>query len=116
MHCTVACTAQSRAKVVNEFDNCLTTIRAVGSLHTRGDTSFQWTKEDGEPWTSSDGRTPKFYKLTSVSTARLSFFLFVQAFRLTIACALCYGGSYFIAHTIKLGDLVLNCVALAVRL
>ena len=35
---------------------------------------------------------------------------------LTIACALCYGGSYFIAHTIALGDLILNCVALEVRI
>jgi hypothetical protein len=101
---------------VNELGNCLSTIRSVASLHTHGKTSFEWTKEDGEPWTKEDGKIPKVYALKSVGTARLAFFLLVQACRLTIACALCYGGSYFIAHTIGLGDLILNCVALEVRL
>ena len=114
--CCLHAAVRRRQQVVNEFDSCLTTIRAVGMLHTHGKTSFRWTKEDGEPWTENDGKTPKFYKLTSVSTARLAFFLFVQVCRLTIACALCYGGSAFIAHTIQLGDLVLNCVALEVCL
>jgi hypothetical protein len=109
-------TVRRCAQVVNEFENCLATIRAVASLHTSdGKTSFQWTKEDGEPWTKEDGKIPKVYALKSVGTARLAFFLLVQACRLTIASALCYGGSYFIAHTIGLGDLILNCVALEVR-
>ncbi len=94
------------AQVVNELDNCLSTIRAVCGLHTRGKTAFKWKQEDDE----------LRYKLKSVGTARLAFFLFVRACRLTIACALCYGGSYFIAHTIGLGDLILNCVALEVCL
>jgi hypothetical protein len=93
------------AQVVNEFDNCLSTIRAVCGLHTHGKTAFEWKQEDDE----------LRYKLKSVGTARLALFLFAQACRLTIACALCYGGSYFIAHTIGLGDLILNCVALEVR-
>jgi hypothetical protein len=109
-------TVRRRAQVVNELENCLTTVRAAATLHTHGKTSFEWTKEDGEPWTKEDGKTPKFYKLTSISSARLAVFLLVQLCRLTIACALCYGGSYFIAHTIALGDLILNCVALEVRI
>ena len=109
-------TVRRRAQVVNELGNCLSTIRSVASLHTHGKTSFEWTKEDGEPWNAEDGKTPKVYKLTSISSARLAFFLLVQACRLTIACALCYGGSFFIAHTIGLGDLILNCVALEVCL
>lgn len=100
---------------MNELENCLGTMRAVGSMH--GDTtSFEWTDEDGEPWNTNQRKGPKFYRLQSVGSARLVFFLFVQVCRLTIACALCYGGSYFIAHTIGLGDLILNCVALEVRL
>lgn len=51
-------------------------------------------------------------KLSSVSTSRLLVFGTVQLARLAIACALCYGGSFFIAHTIALGNLILNCVAL----
>ena len=54
-------------------------------------------------------------KLISVSSARLVCFLVVQGIRIAICSALCYGGSFFIAHTIALGDLILNCVALEVR-
>ncbi len=79
-------------------------MRAVSLLH--GDkTIFSSNYVDGE----------RTRKLVSVSTARLAFFLLVQIARLAIASALCYGGSYFIAHTIGLGDLILNCVALEVR-
>ena len=112
----MSCEACLRGQVVNELENCLTTVRAVTTLHTHGKTPFEWTKEDGEPWNAEDGKTPKVYKLTSISSARLAFFQLVQACRLTIACALCYGGSFFIAHTIGLGELILNCVALEVRL
>jgi hypothetical protein len=108
-------TVRRRVQVANELENCLGTMRAVGSLH--GDTtSFQWTNEDGEPWKMNQSRGRKFYKLQSVGTARLIVFFFVQVCRLTIACALCYGGSFFISHTIGLGDLILNCVALEVRI
>ena len=81
---------------MSELDCCLRTIRAVARLH---------------------GATTHFVDgmLVSVSTARLLCFLAVQMVRLTVASALCYGGSYFIAHTIPLGDLILNCVALQVR-
>jgi hypothetical protein len=54
-------------------------------------------------------------KLISVSTARLVCFVAVQACRITIASALCYGGSKFIGFTISLKDLILNCIALTVR-
>jgi hypothetical protein len=54
-------------------------------------------------------------KLASVSTARLCCFGMVQLLRLTVAAPLCYGGSYFIAHTFALGDLILSCIALKVR-
>ncbi len=54
-------------------------------------------------------------KLISVSMARLVCFVAVQAFRIAIACALCYGGSKFIGFTISLKDLILNCIALTVR-
>ena len=107
------------AQVANELENCLTTIRAVYSLHdgfTLFGTTFEWTKEDGEPWSEKDGSTPKVYAMKRVSTTRFAFFMLVQALRLFIACALCYGGSYFIAHTIGLGDLILNCVALEARI
>ena len=109
-------TAWWRAQVVNELESCLGTIRAVATLHTHGKTSFQWTNEDGERWTRKDGKTPKVYRLKSVGSARFALFLLAQTWRLAIACALCYGGSYFIAHTIALGDLILNCVALEVRI
>jgi hypothetical protein len=39
----------------------------------------------------------------------------MQALRLAVAAMLCYGGAYFIGHTIGLGDLILNCIALEVR-
>ena len=80
--------------------NCLTTLRAIARLHnqTAAGTEFESKKQ-----------------LVSVSTPRLVFFGIAQSFRLTLAAALCYGGSYFIAHTIGLGDLILNCVALEVR-
>ena len=63
------------------------------------------------------GATTRFVdgRLASISTARLVAFVAVQFVRLAIAATLCYGGSYFIAHTIGLGDLILNCVALQVR-
>ncbi len=54
-------------------------------------------------------------KLISVSMARLACFVAVQAFRIAIACALCYGGSKFIGFSISLKDLILNCIALTVR-
>ncbi len=80
--------------------NCLTALRAIARLHnqTAAGTEFDSKKQ-----------------LVSVSTARLVFFGIAQSFRFTLAVALCYGGSYFIAHTIALGDLILNCVALEVR-
>jgi hypothetical protein len=81
-------------QVLVEISSCLSTIRAVARLHGHA------TDVD------VDG------KLRSVSTVRLLSFILVQLFRLAIAAALCYGGSYFIAHTIALGDLILNCVAL----
>ncbi len=80
-----------------EIELCLSTMRAIARLHG--------------PTTSCDDRG----KLRSVSTARLFWFIMVQAVRLLVASALCYGGSYFIANTIALGDLILNCVALEVR-
>jgi hypothetical protein len=39
----------------------------------------------------------------------------MQALRLAVATMLCYGGAHFIAHTIALNDLILNCIALGVR-
>ena len=74
----------------------LTTIRAVAQLHGKA--------------TIFVGGVVK-----SVGTLRLLCFLAMQAFRLAVASLLCYGGAYFIGHTIKLGDLILNCIALEVR-
>jgi hypothetical protein len=54
-------------------------------------------------------------KLASISRPRLMWFFAVQSLRLVIAAALCYGGSQFIANTIALGDLIINCVALEAR-
>ena len=81
-------------QVAVEISSTLSTLRAVARLHG------QTTGVD------ADGR------LTSIGTARLLWFSMVQAVRLLIAAGLCYGGSYFIAHTIALGDLILNCIAL----
>ena len=80
---------------MHEIGNTLTTILAVARLHGKR-TSFV----DGV--------------LVSVGTRRLLFFLAMQAFRLAVAVLLCYGGAFFIGHTIKLGDLILNCIALEV--
>ena len=80
-------------------------MRAVARLHGAH------TDDHGHSITAFD----EDMKLSSVSTSRLLVFGTVQLARLTIACALCYGGSFFIAHTIGLGDLILNCIALEVR-
>jgi hypothetical protein len=84
------------AQVVHEIGQCLTTIRAVARLH---------------------GKTTSFVDgvVASVGTPRLLCVLAMQAFRLAVAVLLCYGGAFFIGHTIKLGDLILNCIALEVR-
>ena len=81
---------------MHEIGNTLTTILAVARLH---------------------GKTTSFVDgvLVSVGTRRLLFFLAMQAFRLAVASLLGYGGAYFIGHTIALGDLILNCIALEVR-
>jgi hypothetical protein len=81
--------------VANDIDSCAKTIVCAVCVHGRT-THF----DNGE--------------IISVSTARLLCFLVVQLSRLAIAVALAYGGSYFIAHEISLGDLILNCVALEV--
>jgi hypothetical protein len=63
------------------------------------------------------GKTTSFVDgvVASVGTPRLLCFLAMQAFRLAVASLLGYGGAYFIGHTIVLGDLILNCIALEVR-
>jgi hypothetical protein len=71
------------------------TIRAVARLH-------------GKTTTFVDG------VVVSVSTPRLLCFLAMQTFRLVVASLLCYGGAYFIGHTIAFSDLILNCIALEV--
>jgi hypothetical protein len=76
--------------------SCLMTMCAVAQLH-RNTTSFVGGV------------------VVSVGTTRLLCFLAVQSARLAVASMLCYGGAYFIAHTIGLGDLILNCIALEVR-
>ena len=83
------------AQVVHEMDHALTTTRAVARLH---------------------GKTTSFVNgvVASVSTPRLLCFLAMQAFRLVVASLLCFGGAYFIGHTIALSDLILNCMALGV--
>ena len=75
---------------------CLTTMRAVARLH---------------------GKTTSFVDgvVASVGTTRLLCFLAMQALRLAVATMLCYGGAIFIGHTIGLGELILNCIALEVR-
>ncbi len=90
------CSCPIDAQVVEEMAACLTTLRAVARLH---------------------GKTTRFVDgvVVSVGTTRLVCFFAVQSVRLTVASMLCYGGSYFIAHTIGLGDLILNCIALEVR-
>ena len=84
------------AQVVQEVADALTTTRAVARLH---------------------GKTTSFVGgvVASVGTLRLLCFLAMQAFRLAVASLLCYGGAYFIGHTIALSDLILNCIALEVR-
>ena len=74
----------------------LTTTRAVARLH---------------------GKTTSFVDgvVVSVGTWRLLFFLAMQAFRVAVAVLLCYGGAFFIGSSIKLSDLILNCIALEVR-
>ena len=85
-----------RAQVVHAMCEALTTTRAVARLH---------------------GKTTSFVDgvVASVSTPRLLCFLAMQAFRLIVSSLLCYGGAYFIGHTIALSDLILNCIALEVR-
>ena len=82
-------------QVVDEICDALTKIRAVARLH---------------------GKTTSFVDgvVVTVGTPRLLCFLVMQAFRLVIAALLCYGGAYFIGHTIKLSELILNCIALEV--
>ncbi len=81
---------------MHEIGQCLTTTRAVARLH---------------------GKTTSFVDgmVASVSTLRLLCVLAMQALRLTVEVLLCYGGAFVIGHTIKLGDLMLNCIALEVR-
>ena len=78
------------------MSDALTTTRAVARLH---------------------GKTTSFVDgvVASVGTPRLIFFLAMQAFRLAVAVLLCYGGAFFIGKSIKLSDLILNCIALEVR-
>jgi hypothetical protein len=80
---------------VQEVADALTTTRAVARLH---------------------GKTTSFVGgvVASVGTLRLLCFLAMQAVRLAVASLLCYGGAYFIGHTIALSDLILNCIALEV--
>jgi len=80
---------------VDELASCVCTMRAVTRL-----------------W----GQTTQFVegKVASVGTARLAFFLFVQAGRIALASALCYAGAFFVGYTLALKDLILNCVALEV--
>ena len=94
VHC--APSRPTHAQVVHEIGGALTTTRAVARLHGKA-TSFV----DGV--------------VVSVGTPRLLFFLAMQAFRLTVASLLCYGGAYFIGKSIALSDLILNCIALEVR-
>ena len=85
-------------QVVHEVGEALTTSRAVARLH---------------------GKTTSFVGggvVASVSTPRLLFFLAMQALRVAVAVLLGYGGAYFIGKSIKLSDLILNCIALEVRL
>jgi hypothetical protein len=84
------------SQVVHEVGEALTTSRAVARLH---------------------GKTTSFVGgvVASVGTLRLLCFLAMQAVRLAVASLLCYGGAYFIGHTIALSDLILNCIALEVR-
>ena len=51
-------------------------------------------------------------KIKSISMVRMLWFTFAQTTRLAIAVCLGYGGTLFLTHTVKLGDLILNCVAL----
>jgi hypothetical protein len=83
-------------QVVHEIGGALTTSRAVARLH---------------------GQTTSFVDgvVVSVGTRRLLFFLAMQALRLAVAVLLCYGGAFFIGKSIKLSDLILNCIALEVR-
>jgi hypothetical protein len=92
--CTLSCSLH--AQVMHEIGQCPTTIGAVARLH---------------------GKTTSFVGgvVASVGTLRLLCFLAMQAFRLAVAVLLCYGGAFFIGHTIKPGDLILNCIALEVR-
>jgi hypothetical protein len=87
----------SDSQVVEELAASLTITWAVARL--RGPTT----------------RFSKAGKLISVSMARLVWFGVVQACRIAIASALCYGGSNFIGFTISFNDLILNCIALTVR-
>jgi hypothetical protein len=81
---------------VDEIGHTLTTTRAVARLH---------------------GKTTSFVDgvVASVGTLRLLCFLMMQAFRLAFALLLGYGGAKFIGKSIKLSDLILNCIALDVR-
>ncbi len=80
---------------MHQIGEALTTIRAVARLH-------------GETTSFVDG------VVASVGTPRLVCFLAMQAFRLAVAVLLGYGGAYFIGKSIKLSDLILNCIALEV--
>ena len=94
VHC--AASRSIYAQVVDEIGRTLTTTRAVARLH---------------------GKTTSFVDgvVASVGTPRLLCFLVMQAFRLAFALLLGYGGAYFIGKSIKLSDLILNCIALEVR-
>jgi hypothetical protein len=94
--CVRAPSRELHAQVMDEMGHTLTTTHAVARLH---------------------GKTTSFIDgvVVSVGTPRLLCFLAMQAFQLAVASLLCYGGAYFIGHTIVLGDLILNCIALEVR-
>ena len=91
--CAPSCSLH--VQVVDEICDALAKIRAVARLH---------------------GKTTSFVDgvVVTVGTPRLLCFLVMQALRLVIAALLCYGGAYFIGHTIALSDLILNCIALEV--
>ena len=86
---TALCCFMWLVTVVTEVAACLRVTAAV--VHLRG----------AKTEISEDS-------IKSISTARVGWFMVVQAIRLSIAVLLAYGGSRFLTSTIPLDDLILN--------
>ena len=94
------CLVLSTLGIIDDIQSAYTACRAV--LHLRGDRTIIKISHKIE--------------FISISNSRVFFFLGVQLCRIMIALWLWYGGTFFLVYTVDIVELMLNVVALRVRL